>query len=66
MPESKRGHTLAITSTFACYPHERAALLRIMSEQKLKSVFDVVRLLASESRSCGVQAGDFCPPKLKS
>lgn len=66
MPESKRGRTLAITSTFACYPHERSAMQRLMTERKLKSIFDVVRLLAADSKTCGVQPGDFCPPKGKS
>ena len=48
---------------FACYPHERNAILRIMGEQNLKSTFDVVRLLASGHKPA---EGDFRAPKKKS
>lgn len=66
MNEAKKGRTLATPGTFCCYPHEREAMLRIMREKKLKSIFDVVRLFAAESRRCGVKAEDFCLPKQKS
>jgi hypothetical protein len=55
--------SLAITMAFACYPHERNAILRIMAEQNLKSTFDVVRLLASGHKPA---EGDFRAPKKKS
>jgi hypothetical protein len=61
-----KGRTLAVPMTISVYPHERDALLRIMHEKKLKSVFDVVRFLASQSRSRFVRAEDFCLPKEKS
>lgn len=66
MSEAKKGRTLATPVTFSCYPHEHEALKRIMREKKLKSVFDVVRLFAAESRRNGVKAEDFCLPKKKS
>lgn len=66
MSEAKKGRTLAIPMTFSCYPHERDAMLRIMREKNLKSVFDTVRLFAAESRRSGVKAEDFCLPKKKS
>jgi hypothetical protein len=66
MSEPKKGRTLAIPMTFSCYPHERDALQRILRAKNLKSVFDTVRLLAEDSRHCGVKAEDFCSPKKKS
>jgi len=39
------GKLLAAPLTFSVYPRERDALLRIARERKLKSLFDVVRLL---------------------
>lgn len=66
MSEVKKERTLATPTTFSCYPHERNALHRLMREYQLKSVFDVVRLFAAKAHRCGVQAGDFCPPKNKS
>lgn len=66
MNEPKKGRTLATPMTFSCYPHERDALHRLRRERRLKSIFDVVRLLAANSRKCGVKAEDFCLPKEKS
>lgn len=48
---------------FACYPHERAAILRIAEEQNLKSTFDVVRWLAAGNKP---GENDFRAPKQKS
>lgn len=48
---------------FACYPHERNAIQRIMEEQNLKSTFDVVRWFAAGNRAA---EGDFRAPKQKS
>lgn len=45
---------------FSVYPHERAALIRLARERKLKSLFDVVRWLARKSR-----VRDLEPPKLR-
>lgn len=61
-----KGRSLAAPVTFSCYSHEHEALRRIMREKNLKSVFDVVRLFAAESKRCGVKAEDFCLPKKKS
>jgi hypothetical protein len=66
MSEPIKGRTLAVPMTISVYPHERDALLRIMREKKLKSVFDVVRFFASQSRSRFVRPDDFCLPKEKS
>ncbi len=56
--------TLAQPMTVSVYPHERDALLRIMAELRVKSTFDVVRVLARESNRKHMDA--FSPPKFKS
>lgn len=53
-PASER----AIVITFAVYPHERDALLRIAEENGYKSAFDVVRAMAEQ-----VKSRDFEPPR---
>lgn len=66
MAEPTKGRTLAIPMAISVYPHERDALIRIMEDKQLKSVFDVVRLFAAESRAKYVRPDDFCLPKRKS
>ena len=43
----------AAAMVFSVYPTERELILRIMQEKKLKSTFDVVRLLAKEAKKSG-------------
>lgn len=57
---------LAKPMTFSVYPRERDALLRITRERKLKSPFDVVRMLAQENTSQSVRPEDFSEPRVKS
>ncbi len=52
--------------TFSVYPRERDALLRITRERKLKSPFDVVRMLARENPNKSVRPNDFSEPRVKS
>jgi len=47
------------------YPDERAAILRIRKEQKLKSTFDVVRAMADGTAGV-VKPGDFRAAKRRS
>jgi hypothetical protein len=47
--------------TFSVYPSEHAAMIRIMHEQRLKSAFDVVRVMAATSQHA--LQGDFKEPK---
>ena len=63
MTQTTKNKPLAITMAFACYPHERNAIQRIMEEQNLKSTFDVVRWFAAGNRAA---EGDFRAPKQKS
>lgn len=63
MTQTIKDKELAITMAFACYPRERAAILRVMEEQNLKSTFDVVRWFAAGNRAA---EGDFRAPKRKS
>jgi hypothetical protein len=58
--------SLAKPMTFSVYPRERDALLRIARERKLKSPFDVVRMLAHESPNKSIGLRDFSEPKVKS
>lgn len=58
--------SLAKPMTFSVYPRERDALLRITRERRLKSPFDVVRMLAKENLNKSVRPEDFSEPKVKS
>jgi hypothetical protein len=60
------GKHLAAPLTFSVYPRERDALLRIARERKLKSLFDVVRLLVVDTRDKSIKPEEFSPPKFKS
>ena len=50
--------------TISVYPRERLAILRIARAQKLRSLFDVVRMLADGNPN--IKPTDFSPPRFKS
>lgn len=60
------GKHLAAPMTFSVYPREREVLLRVARERKLRSLFDVVRLLVVETQGKSIKPEEFSPPKFKS
>lgn len=52
--------------TISVYPRERLAILRIARAQKLRSLFDVVRMLADGNPNSAIKPTDFSPPRFKS
>jgi hypothetical protein len=47
---------------FSVYPQEREAILRVMQHHRLKSTFDVVRLLVHDPKAAAaVRKTDFNP-----
>lgn len=58
MNQPKKSRGLAVPMTISVYPHERDAMMRMMRDEGLKSVFDVVRRMAQD-----LNCRELEPPK---